>query len=107
MMKAFVDELPELRESLHPVELAAQVHKKFVYIHPFIDGNGRVARLLMNLALIQAGYVLAVISPVLRGEYIMTIQAAHKDDSAFVKFIAEALYETQQDYLRMFIKGAR
>jgi Fic family protein len=105
MMKAFVDELPELRESLHPVELAARVHKKSVCIHPFIDGNGRVARLLMNLVLIQTGYVLAVIPPVLRGEYIMTIQAAHKDDSAFIKFIAEALCETQQDYMRMFIKG--
>ncbi|WP_244648244.1 Fic family protein [Ruminiclostridium herbifermentans] len=35
---------------------AAQIHKRFVFIHPFIDGNGRVARLLMNTALIQDGY---------------------------------------------------
>ena len=40
------------REKYHPVEFAAQLHKRFVFIHPFKDGNGRVARLLMNLALI-------------------------------------------------------
>lgn len=41
---------------LHPVELAAVLHFKFVYIHPFVDGNGRTARLLMNMVLMQKGY---------------------------------------------------
>jgi len=39
----------------HPVAAAAEAHLEFVFIHPFIDGNGRVARLLMNLILIQSG----------------------------------------------------
>ena len=41
---------------LHPLELAALVHQKFVFIHPFVDGNGRVARLLMNLVLLRFGF---------------------------------------------------
>jgi len=43
-------------KKLHPIELAAALHQRFVFIHPFVDGNGRVARLLMNLALLRNGY---------------------------------------------------
>lgn len=45
--------IDEERDKYHPVEFAAQLHKRFVFIHPFIDGNGRISRLLMNTALIQ------------------------------------------------------
>ena len=79
----------ESRNQYHPVEFAALLHKRFVFIHPFIDGNGRVARLLMNAALIQDGYLPAVIPPILRAEYIGLLEKAHKDDSGFVEFIAE------------------
>jgi len=51
------------RDSMHPVLFAAMLHLKFVTIHPYIDGNGRVARLLMNAALIQGGYMLAIVPP--------------------------------------------
>src|SRR6185436_8783806 len=46
---------------LHPVELAALAHHQITAIHPFIDGNGRTARLVMNLLLFRAGYPPAVI----------------------------------------------
>jgi Uncharacterized conserved protein len=48
---------------LHPVQYAADLHQKFVSIHPFEDGNGRTARLLMNMALTQAGYPIVNIQP--------------------------------------------
>lgn len=48
---------------LHPVQYAADLHHKFVSIHPFVDGNGRTARLLMNLALSEAGYPVVSIMP--------------------------------------------
>jgi Fic family protein len=89
------------RNDFHPVEFAAQLHKRFVFIHPFIDGNGRVARLLMNTALIQDGYMLAVIPPVLRQEYINTLEHARKDDGPFMAFIAERVYETQKEIMRL------
>ncbi|RQO31385.1 DNA-binding protein [Taibaiella sp. KBW10] len=55
----------EHRRQLHPVLLAAEMHERLVTIHPFIDGNGRTSRLLMNLILLQHGYVIANI----KGDY--------------------------------------
>ncbi|MBW2735339.1 MAG: Fic family protein [Deltaproteobacteria bacterium] len=49
-------------ETMHPVLLAADMHEKLVTIHPFVDGNGRSARMLMNLILLQQGYPVANIS---------------------------------------------
>ena len=90
---------------LHPVELAAQAHKRFVFIHPFVDGNGRVARLLMNLCLIRNGYTLAIIPPVVRLEYIQLLEKAHTDDAPFCAFIAERVLETQKEILRLLEQG--
>ena len=87
--------------TLHPVEWAAQAHLRFVFIHPFIDGNGRVARLLMNLCLLRHGYTLVIVPPILRSEYIRLLEKAHTDDAPFVDFIAERVLETQKDILRM------
>lgn len=53
----------QAKERLHPVQYAADLHYRFVSIHPFIDGNGRTARLLMNFALTQAGYPVVNIQP--------------------------------------------
>ena len=89
------------RDAWHPVEFAAQLHKRFVFIHPFIDGNGRLTRLLMNTALIQDGYMMAIIPPVLRAEYISLLEKAHRDDRPFMDFIAERVLETEKDLMRL------
>jgi Fic family protein len=60
----------EAARKLHPVELASQAHFRFVSIHPFRDGNGRTARLLMNLCLLRAGYPITVITNARRAQYI-------------------------------------
>ena len=89
------------RNNYHPVEFAALLHKKFVFIHPFKDGNGRVARLLMNTALIQDGYLPALIPPILRSEYISLLEKAHTDKNSFINFILERELESQKDFLRL------
>ena len=89
------------REKYHPVEFAALLHKKFVFIQPFKDGNGRVARLLMNTALIQKGYLPLIIPPILRVEYIGFLEKAHKDDKDFINFIAERQIESQKELMRL------
>ena len=50
----------EQREQLHPIILAAEMHERLVTIHPFVDGNGRTARLVMNLVLMHHGFPLAI-----------------------------------------------
>jgi Fic family protein len=58
--------MPELKESFHLVHYAAKLHKRIATTHPFSDGNGRTARLVMNLALLQAGYPITIVPPILR-----------------------------------------
>jgi len=102
LMKKLVKAVPSMREQYHPVEFAALFHKEFVEIHPFIDGNGRTARLLMNLSLLQDGYVITLIPPVLRSEYIRYLESSHKGNiTPFINFISSMVYESQRDYLRL------
>jgi Fic family protein len=70
---------------LHPVDFAAEAHYRLVTIHPFTDGNGRLARLLMNLLLIQTGYPLAIIRVEDRLPYIDSIMAWRAGDDAPLK----------------------
>lgn len=91
------------RGNMHPVRFAAMLHLKFVTIHPYIDGNGRVARLLMNTALIQDGYMLAVIPPVLRHDYMTYIRIYQmKGESAlFCDLIADRILESEKEIMRL------
>ena len=91
------------RDRFHPVRFAAMLHLKFVTIHPYIDGNGRVARLLMNTALIQDGYMLAVVPPILRQDYLFAIRLYQQKGIAdpFCDFIAERVFETEKDVMHL------
>lgn len=101
LMKEFIAKVKDLEKKSHPVEYCALAHKEIVFIHPFIDGNGRVARLAMNLILLQKGYCIAIIPPILRRDYIQALEKAHTDDKEFKEFIARTVRETQKDYLRL------
>jgi Fic family protein len=91
------------RKKYHPIKFAALLHLKFVTIHPFIDGNGRVSRLLMNLALIQDGHLLAIIPPILRYEYMSAIIKYQQKniEKDFCDLIAERVYESQKEIIRL------
>lgn len=93
----------DTRDNYHPTTFAALLHLKFVNIHPFIDGNGRTSRPIMNLALLQDGYQLAIIPPLLRPEYYDTIRQYQNKDKAepFCEFIAQRVYETQKEIMRL------
>ncbi len=93
------------KETLHPIELAAKFHKHFVFIHPIGDGNGRIARLGMNVLLIQRGYLPVSIPPILRQNYVESLELAHKNDAKLIELIAQNELETQKDFLRL-VKGA-
>jgi Fic family protein len=103
-MKNFMGNIVSLLKKCHPVEFAARLHNEFVAIHPCIDGNGRIARLLMNLALFQSRHVVIIILPVVKNDYINAIkksQNTNDNDDLFINFISCMVYESIKDYLRM------
>ena len=104
-MKKFVKWFNDNEHRLPTPEFAALAHQKFVFIHPFIDGNGRVARLILNLALLRGEYTIALIPAILRHEYVQSLEMSHKTPSTFVDFIAERIIATQMDLLRLLNDG--
>ena len=102
LMDNFVQEIAQWKKQYHPVHFAALIHLHLVTIHPFIDGNGRTARLLMNLALLQSGYPITIIPPIMRSAYISAIQKGNKGDrEPFLHFISEMVYESSKEYVRL------
>ena len=77
---------------LHPLVLAATFHYRFVAIHPFDDGNGRMARLLTNLILMQHGLVPVVIPLEARGDYLLALETADAGDlTDFILLVGQEL----------------
>ncbi|WP_242032960.1 Fic family protein [Oscillatoria sp. FACHB-1406] len=92
--------------SLHPVEYASLAHYRFVSIHPFRDGNGRTARLLMNLLLIRAGYPIVVIDNQVRNDYINALaygQQNQDDLSQLYDLVFEAAIASLVEVLRVLV----
>lgn len=85
----------------NPIIISADAHLKFVGIHPFVDGNGRTARLLMNLLLMQPGYPPAIIRTEDRVAYLDALEKAHlkQDPLDFHKLIAHAVDHSLDIYL--------
>lgn len=107
LMKDFLKWLTKNPDRLSPVELCAMAHQRFVFIHPFIDGNGRIARLLMNIILMKKGYPPAIILKNERKKYIRTLELAHNArPKAFVNFIGRSVERSLLIYLDAFQTNA-
>ncbi|WP_229388861.1 Fic family protein [Methanosarcina sp. DH2] len=93
-----IEKIAESNE--HPIETASFLHHRFVEIHPFSDGNGRVARLLINLYLISRDYPPVVLKKEDRGKYYKSLRAADAGNlRPFANFIAKAVDENLTLYL--------
>ena len=105
--------VPEMMEKLilryrnwqkfHPIIKACLLHGEFVKIHPFIDGNGRCARLIMNLSLMHDGFLPVIIKKEKRIEYYNALDKAHttKDYTNFIKLINNLEIEMLNKYLEI------
>ena len=105
--------VPELMEKLiinydtwqkyHPIIKAALLHGELVKIHPFVDGNGRTSRLVMNLSLMNSGYLPVIIKKEKRLEYYNALDKAHTtgDYTDFVKLVNELEIEMINKYLKL------
>jgi len=111
------EKMDEFIEWLHtqtidePILLATLVHLNFVSIHPFVDGNGRTARLLMNLVLLQNGYPQAIIKVSNRAEYIQAIeeyqQNSDNDYNKLYKVVLKSVNESLELYSKIVIDNIR
>ena len=88
-------------KQLHPIIRGAMLHAIFVGIHPFIDGNGRTSRLLLNLELMKEGYPPIIIKVENRLAYYNALDRAHTTESYddFVQLVAEAVNDSLDLYL--------
>ena len=106
LMDEYIQNIKKL--NLQPIKKASFIHHELVRIHPFIDGNGRVARLLTNFYLMKKGYPPIVIQSEDREKYYRSLYKADKGDlSDFASFIARSVNESLQYYLSSFIDEER
>ena len=95
----------ENKDQLHPIELSAEMHERLVTIHPFIDGNGRTSRLLMNLILLQNGFPIAILKGDTdsRLKYYGALETAQTEDNKqpFIDLITENVRETMERILKV------
>ncbi|PZV15395.1 MAG: Fic family protein [Leptolyngbya sp.] len=103
LTKDLIDWLHLSTSSLHPVEYAAIAHLKLVTIHPFRDGNGRTARLVMNLILISQEYPIVSIPSEKWAEYIDVIVEAQQNHKKqlFVELVLHSTVQSLQDTLEV------
>ncbi|MCZ0933455.1 MAG: HsdR family type I site-specific deoxyribonuclease [Oligoflexia bacterium] len=106
-MKKLLDRYQNKWKALHPSERAALLHSNFVKIHPFVDGNGRTARLLQNFELMKEGFPPIVIKKEKRLEYYNALDKAHTSEKieSFMKFSLECLEESLELYLKTIKKA--
>jgi len=104
-MEQFMSWFSSHKLSLHPVLLAAEVHERLVTIHPFVDGNGRTSRLMMNLILLQNGYVIANLKGdnASRMSYYKALEDAQTKQSkvAFYLLVSQTELDCLQRYIQI------
>ncbi|MEA1954470.1 MAG: Fic family protein [Campylobacterota bacterium] len=110
LMEAYFNFYEENKDTLNPVILSAEIHERLVTIHPFIDGNGRTSRLMMNLILLQHGFPITNISSQnsLREEYYTSLETVQTGATKeiFHKFIAKNVKESLIKYLEIISVNA-
>lgn len=103
-MEAFITEYNRMRaEQIHPVIIAAYLHDELVKIHPFVDGNGRTSRLLMNLYLLSHGYTITILKSdnEAKQAYFQALEISHTENNPeqFYVLVANAVKSSLETYL--------
>lgn len=101
LMQNFINEYNSDWTNLHPIVKATLLHGEFVKIHPFIDGNGRTSRLLLNFELMKNGYTPIIIKNEYRAKYYEVIDLAHTtmNYKPFIELVSELVMESEKLWL--------
>jgi Fic family protein len=87
----------------HPLTIATHFHQEFLNtIHPFSDGNGRIARMIMNIVLLKSGYAPVFIKEVARQEYLSRFEFSNSEINPMLDFMADRLIESLEEKLEFF-----
>ncbi len=101
LMQKLIAEYQNEWEGFHPVVRATLLHGEFVKIHPFIDGNGRTSRLLLNFELIKNGYTPIIIKNEERARYYDVLDLAHTtmNYETFIELVSKLVIESEKLWL--------
>lgn len=108
-MKGLLSWLNKNKNEIHPVELAAEFHARFESIHPFLDGNGRTGREILNVMLQNAGYPRVIINLENRQNYVILLERVQssKEYNKFSKFIYLCLEKRAQEISKTIKENKR
>ncbi len=101
LLREFFEWYNKNKNKIHPVELAALVHLKFVSIHPFTDGNGRISRILMNFVLNKNKFPMLDVSYANRASYYTALERSQKTgkEHIFVQYIIKRYIKEYRQYI--------
>ncbi len=107
-MRDWVRDVARVGHAERPVEALAIAHNRFEQVHPFLDGNGRTGRLLLNLVLVRLGYAPAVIHTRERARYLAALRAADGGDpGALGELVARAVLDNLYRFVLPAMAGPR
>jgi len=102
LMKKHIKNINQKIKNRHPLERASDLHAEFESIHPFIDGNGRIGRLLLSIFTMKNNYSPVIIPPIRRLEYISAMREANKENLAPLRsLIISIVYEEMKSLKRL------
>ena len=102
LLKELFDWFKQEKQTAHPAELAARIHLRFVTIHPFSDGNGRISRLLMNFVLKSFNFPMLDIPCIKRKTYYNALERSqiNNDENIFIQWFFRRYLEEYKRYLK-------
>ena len=102
----WLDDVHRIRISVRTIESLAEAHHRFEQIHPFLDGNGRTGRLLLNLVLVRLGYAPAIVYKRDRTKYLQALRSADVGDSGRLgELIARAVLDNLYRFVVPAVAG--
>ncbi len=105
LMKKHIEKLTVLPDDEHPLEWASDLHADFESIHPFIDGNGRIGRLLLSILALKNGYCPVIIPPIRRAEYISALQKTNKGNLSALRIVILSVVHEEMKSLKRLLES--
>ncbi|MCL4491648.1 MAG: Fic family protein [Nitrospirae bacterium] len=105
LMKRNINNINRGSKGKHPIEWASDLHAEFESIHPFIDGNGRIGRLLISLLTIKNGYCPVIIPPIRRAEYIAAMRKANQGDLSMLRNLITSVICEEMKALKKVVEN--